>query len=99
MLCFCLATSSNKIVQGYTGFNSTIPVPSTVDQAYGYFQSKSTGKADLEKSLFTVFIGANDIFFASNATASGTLKAIDQTVEAIKAKGKILSDALGSQLV
>lgn len=57
------ATSDNTLVQGYTGPNSTIGVPSVADQVRQY---NASAAAD---SLHAIMIGINDIFFNANVTA------------------------------
>lgn len=61
------ATSDNDVVQGYTGPDSTIPVPSAQDQI-DIFLRKNPVLQDSD--IFVVFIGANDAFFSENVTGS-----------------------------
>ncbi|KAK0557112.1 hypothetical protein OC846_000759 [Tilletia horrida] len=55
------ATVNNTRIQGYTGPNSTIPVPSVLDQISAYLKTAKAG--EVHSSLFVVTGGANDAFF------------------------------------
>ncbi|KAG8942716.1 hypothetical protein FRC04_003546 [Tulasnella sp. 424] len=71
------ATSDNALVQGYTGANSTIPVPSMLDQITQYIAvnqtSESYGFGDI---LYALVIGSNDIFINSAVSAESVFQAI-----------------------
>lgn len=54
-----LATSDNALVQGLTGQNYTIPVPSLLEQLERYLRRPR----DHARTFFTLNIGGNDIFF------------------------------------
>ncbi|KAG8974963.1 hypothetical protein FRC05_006640 [Tulasnella sp. 425] len=62
------ATSDNAVVQGYTGADSTIPVPSMLDQIAQY-TAKTPASYGNSDSLYALVVGANDIFFDPNASA------------------------------
>ncbi|OHF04266.1 GDSL-like Lipase/Acylhydrolase [Colletotrichum orchidophilum] len=72
------ATTSNDLVQGYTGADGTIAVPSVVDQVVSFLGKASPrGEAftasdtmALTTPLFVLFAGANDILFNANISAS-----------------------------
>ncbi|KAK0563246.1 hypothetical protein OC844_002304 [Tilletia horrida] len=55
------ATTNNTRTQGLTGYNSTIPVPSVLEQVDGYL--KSASKKNIGRSLFIITGGSNDAFF------------------------------------
>ncbi|GKT56059.1 GDSL-like Lipase/Acylhydrolase [Colletotrichum tofieldiae] len=74
------ATTSNVLVQGYTGAGGTIAVPSVVDQVTS-FLGKTTplgvaftalDSTALSTPLFVLFAGANDVLFNPNISASQT---------------------------
>ncbi|KAK2011937.1 GDSL-like Lipase/Acylhydrolase [Colletotrichum eremochloae] len=80
------ATTSNSLVQGYTGAGGTIAVPSVDDQV-ATFLGKTTPQgqaftdldsAALSSPLFVFFAGANDILFNPNISASQTYQALLQ---------------------
>ncbi|KZL78361.1 gdsl-like lipase acylhydrolase [Colletotrichum incanum] len=80
------ATTSNMLVQGYTGARGTIAVPSVVDQVVS-FLGKTTPQGvaftaldstALSKPLFVLFAGANDVLFNPNISASQTYQALLQ---------------------
>ncbi|KAK2035605.1 GDSL-like Lipase/Acylhydrolase [Colletotrichum zoysiae] len=80
------ATTSNSLVQGFTGAGETITVPSVDDQV-ATFLSKTTPQglafSDLDSTaltspLFVLFAGANDILFNPNISASQTYQALFQ---------------------
>ncbi|KAM0793177.1 hypothetical protein ACM66B_000650 [Microbotryomycetes sp. NB124-2] len=79
------ATTSNKLVQGYTGPNSTIPVPSVVDQVEAFLKAKS-GK--MAKTLFVIEGGGNDAFFGlPNVTASKSVNDLVRAARKLEARG------------
>ncbi|CAD6903265.1 unnamed protein product [Tilletia controversa] len=55
------ATVNNSRIQGLTGYNSTIPVPSVLGQVRTYL--KSSSKGSISRSLFVISGGSNDAFF------------------------------------
>lgn len=63
-----IATSNNTLAQGYTGPESTIPVPSAADQVSNYLKSKPSAQ-QLKETLFMILIGLNDAFFAPGVDA------------------------------
>ena len=62
------ASTSNALVQGYSGPNSTIPVPSLDEQVDTYLNGVP-GDAPVASSLIALLGGANDILFDANVTA------------------------------
>lgn len=60
------ATTSNALVQGYSGKGGTIPVPSLDQQLDSFLSNPPT---PLNSTLFAIFGGANDILFNPNVTA------------------------------
>ncbi|KAG8942718.1 hypothetical protein FRC04_003548 [Tulasnella sp. 424] len=63
------ATSNNTAVQGYTGADSTIPVPSMLDQIAKYI-AKTPASHGHSDSLYALVAGANDIFFYPSASSA-----------------------------
>lgn len=84
------ATTSNQLVQGYTGPGSSIAVPSILDQVQVYLKEPRTPK-DLHvdsNTLFVILGGGNDAFFGlPNISASETVANIGRAVEDLKARG------------
>lgn len=73
------ATINNSFIAGGTGFNSTIPVPATLDQVKAYYK-KATNKKRNGKDLVLISGGNNDAFFLptdQDPTAAATTAAID----------------------
>ncbi|KAF6793366.1 GDSL-like Lipase/Acylhydrolase [Colletotrichum sojae] len=72
------ATTSNELIQGFTGPQATIAVPSVVDQIVSFLAKTTPQGASFSTSdttamatpLFVLFAGANDILFNSNISAS-----------------------------
>lgn len=84
------ATTNNTLLQGFTGPNSSIPVPSTLDQVALYLESSSFKKHDVAKTLFVVGGGGNDAFFGfgdNTVTPSSTVGALCAAVNALKGQG------------
>lgn len=79
------ATTSNSLVQGYTGAQGTIAVPSVVDQVISFLGKTTPQGAAFSVSdttavatpLFVLFAGANDILFNPNISASQSYQALD----------------------
>ncbi|KZP12347.1 carbohydrate esterase family 16 protein [Athelia psychrophila] len=63
------SSSDNNLAQGYTGSNSTIAVPSALDQLSTYLGGVKAN-ASLSDTLFVVFTGGNDGFFNVNAAGA-----------------------------
>ncbi|KAG8915630.1 hypothetical protein FRC00_002207 [Tulasnella sp. 408] len=80
------ATSDNAVVQGYTGADSTIPVPSALDQITQYV-SQTPAYYDQSSSLYAIVVGANDIFFNPSATAESVIQAITKGMKQLQDKG------------
>ncbi|TQN65601.1 Thermolabile hemolysin [Colletotrichum shisoi] len=87
------ATSSNTLVQGYTGAGGTIAVPSVVDQVAAFLDKTTTPQGGafsasdstaLAAPLFVVFAGANDILFNPNISASQTHQVLLQVVTRLR---------------
>ncbi|KAG9047531.1 hypothetical protein FS837_002055 [Tulasnella sp. UAMH 9824] len=69
------ATSDNAVVQGYTGANWNIPVPSALDQISQYL-SQAPVPYEKDGSLYAIVIGANDIFRNPAMSADSVIQAI-----------------------
>ncbi|KAF7975264.1 hypothetical protein HWV62_1358 [Athelia sp. TMB] len=82
------STSDNHLTQGYTGFNSTILVPSALDQLSMYLGGVKAN-ANLGDTLFIILTGANDAFFDANATGADTAKAVVTIIEKLRKRGYI----------
>ncbi|KAG8933052.1 hypothetical protein FRC01_011272 [Tulasnella sp. 417] len=67
------ATSDNALVQGYTGVDSTIPVPSMLDQIAQYISQAPTDDEE-DDTLYAIVIGANDIFLNASMIRAGASK-------------------------
>ncbi|KZP12321.1 carbohydrate esterase family 16 protein [Athelia psychrophila] len=80
------SSSDNNLTQGYTGPNSTIAVPSALDQLSTYLGGVKAN-ASLSDTLFIVYTGANDAFFDVNATGAQSVKAIITIIEKLREKG------------
>lgn len=80
-----IATTSNSLVQGYTGPQSSIPVPSIHDQVSGFLENPSD---DIQTTnpLFVLFGGANDVFFNPNITAAQSFNEILASRSALSAR-------------
>ncbi|KAI0703659.1 hypothetical protein C8T65DRAFT_578674 [Cerioporus squamosus] len=76
------ATSSNALVQGYTGPGSTIPVPS-VDEQVADFLESTPSNVLLTNPLFVLEGGANDAFFDLNVTAAQSFNALMKSKAAL----------------
>jgi phospholipase/lecithinase/hemolysin len=63
------ATTSNALVQGFTGAKSDIPVPGIAEQV-DQFLSTNDSAIRVDTSLFALFGGFNDIFFNPNLTSA-----------------------------
>lgn len=87
------ATTSNSLVQGYTGPQSTIAVPSVVDQVASFLENttqrgstfSASDKISLSTPLFILFAGANDIFFNTNISASQSYQVLMQAQKSLHA--------------
>ena len=82
-----LATSSNILIQGFTGPGSTIPVPSALDQVTQYL---SVITSDIHESLFVILIGANDILFNPNISATQPIQNVASIMNELRNKGTSL---------
>jgi hypothetical protein len=76
-----LATSNNTCVQGYTGPNGNIPVPSVLDQLEVYISSYTIDPAD----IYIIMIGGNDAFLGGSI--DGVEPAIASVVSKLVAEG------------
>lgn len=72
---------------GVTGPQNTIAVPSVLDQVQTYLKGLKQG-AHVDKTLFVVLGGANDVLFNPNATASAATDRIKIAVEQLKQTGR-----------
>ncbi|OJD36454.1 gdsl-like lipase acylhydrolase [Diplodia corticola] len=77
-------TTSNHLVQGYTGPNSTIPVLS-IDKQVSVFLKDPPSNITTDNLLFVLYGGANDILFNPNITALQSFQ------EIIASKSKLSS--------
>lgn len=80
------ATTSNVIVQGYTGSDSNIPVPSVDEQVDSFLKAPPAG-VDINSTLFAVTGGANDIFFNPNISGLTSASIIAQSVAKLQKAG------------
>lgn len=82
------ATTSNDLVQGYTGPESTIPSPSVLDQVASFLKLPRGEAQDLSKSLEIVYGGANDAFFGlPDISAEQSVAELSRAVKKLKARG------------
>ncbi|KAL0780455.1 hypothetical protein CaCOL14_001790 [Colletotrichum acutatum] len=80
------ATTSNALIQGYTGAKGDIAVPSVIDQVVSFLakinpQGGAFGASDsmaMETPLLILFAGANDILFNANISASQSYQTLRQ---------------------
>ncbi|KAL0939979.1 lipolytic protein g-d-s-l family [Colletotrichum truncatum] len=80
------ATTSNSLVQGYTGPKSTIAVPSVLDQIVMFLSKTTPQGANFSTSdskalatpLFVLFAGANDILFNASISASQSFQFLER---------------------
>lgn len=83
------ATSDNTVVQGYTGADSTIPVPSMLDQITQYI-AKTPASYGNSDSLYALVVGANDIFFDPSASGQSSVQAIKKGIKQLQdTEGKL----------
>lgn len=73
------ATTSNALVQGYTGALSDIPVPGVAEQVKEFLSTRSS-TPELSTSLFVLFGGFNDVFFNPNLTSAQIVAALGASV-------------------
>ncbi|KAJ3022773.1 hypothetical protein HKX48_005249 [Thoreauomyces humboldtii] len=82
------ATTSNKLVQGYTGANSTILVPSVDEQVATYLTGSGTA---IHETTHAFWAGGNDAFFAFlgglNVTGVDVALSIVDSVNKVAAAG------------
>ncbi|KAG8915627.1 hypothetical protein FRC00_002204 [Tulasnella sp. 408] len=74
------ATSDNAVVQGYTGANWNIPVPSALDQISQYLSQAH----EKDGSLYAIVIGANDIFRNPAVSADSVIQAITKGMKQLQ---------------
>lgn len=78
------ATTSNALVQGFTGPNSTVPVPGIAEQVSTFLSSNDNDPDfNLTNNLVVVFGGFNDIFFNPNLTAAEIAGALNGSITAL----------------
>lgn len=83
------ATTSNDLVQGYTGPNSTIAVPSVLDQIASFLEGMTPqgtpfsddDVAAVATPLFAILAGLNDVFFNPDISASQSYQALVEARE------------------
>ncbi|CAN8100963.1 unnamed protein product [Discula destructiva] len=93
------ATTSNALIQGFTGPASTIPVPSVADQVAAFLAGLSPQNTSLSSSsavdqdedgnlhnpLFIIWGGANDVLFNPSISAAQSHAALTSAVAALRA--------------
>ncbi|UQC81431.1 GDSL-like Lipase/Acylhydrolase, partial [Colletotrichum lupini] len=80
------ATTSNALVQGYTGAKGDIAVPSVLDQVVSFLGKinpqggafEAYDSMAMESPLLIMFAGANDILFNANISASQSYQILRQ---------------------
>ncbi|KAI3534935.1 GDSL-like Lipase/Acylhydrolase [Colletotrichum filicis] len=80
------ATTSNALVQGYTGAKGDIAVPSVIDQVVSFLGKinpqggafEAYDSMAMESPLLIMFAGANDILFNANISASQSYQILRQ---------------------
>lgn len=80
------ATANNDFVAGYTGPESTIPVPSAADQVASFLSWDVPRPGD----VFVHWIGANDILFNTSITGAQVVSLIDENIERLYLAGQSL---------
>lgn len=80
------ATTSNALVQGYSGNGSTLPVPSLEEQVNTYLQD-TPSEAPPATSLFALLGGANDLLFNPNLTAVQSVGVISGLITTLRNRG------------
>ncbi|KAI9664489.1 MAG: hypothetical protein M1821_005935 [Bathelium mastoideum] len=83
------ATTSNQLVQGFTGPNSSVPVPSIADQVDAFLADKN--HAGLSSALVVVLGGLNDIFFNATIEASQSIEAIFASINRLRGATSFLT--------
>ncbi|KAF2235232.1 carbohydrate esterase family 16 protein [Viridothelium virens] len=79
------ATTNNNLVQGYTGPNSSVPVPAVDNQIDAFLADEH--HADLSSALVVVLGGLNDIFFNATLQASQSVEAMFTSINKLRANG------------
>ncbi|KAJ4394000.1 hypothetical protein N0V93_003217 [Gnomoniopsis smithogilvyi] len=97
------ATSSNALIQGFTGPSSTLAVPAVTDQVASFLSglspqstTLSSTSSDFSHPLFVIWAGANDIFFDPNISATRSYLEIQfagSTLLAAHPNGRVLTIA------
>ncbi|KAK1635728.1 GDSL-like Lipase/Acylhydrolase [Colletotrichum phormii] len=80
------ATTSNDLVQGYTGAKGDIAVPSVIDQVVSFLEKmmpqggafEVSDSTAMETPLLVLFAGANDVLFNANISASQSYQILRQ---------------------
>ncbi|KAI8849942.1 GDSL-like Lipase/Acylhydrolase-domain-containing protein [Chytridium lagenaria] len=71
------ATTNNTAIQGYTGVNSTIPVPSITDQSQTFLSSPSAHRSIASRNhIVAIWVGGNDAFFGETSGAAAAQRVI-----------------------
>lgn len=81
---FAGATTSNALVQGYSGNEGSLPVPSIDEQLSRYLNSQPKS---LDSVLFAILGGANDILLDPNITAVQSVGVIAGVVTTLRNQG------------
>ncbi|KAK1464863.1 GDSL-like Lipase/Acylhydrolase [Colletotrichum melonis] len=80
------ATTSNALIQGYTGAKGDIAVPSVIDQVVSFLAKinpqggafEASDSMAMKTPLLILFAGANDILFNANISASQSYQILRQ---------------------
>lgn len=78
------ATASNALVQGFTGPNASIPVPSASEQVSAFLAGGSPVSAS---DVVVHYIGANDVLFDTSVAGAQVASWIDADVQRLYAAG------------
>ncbi|KAJ3204938.1 hypothetical protein HDU67_009204 [Dinochytrium kinnereticum] len=77
------STTNNSVIQGYTGADSSVPVPSVADRAKSYL----TPPAGKSQRIVAIWSGGNDAFFGSNVNGLDVARRIVDIVQTIAKAG------------
>lgn len=80
------ATTSNALVQGYSGKEADLPVPSLAEQAESFLADTKSG-TQIDSTLFAILGGANDVLFNPNITAVRTVGVISSIIANLQNRG------------
>ncbi|KZW03230.1 hypothetical protein EXIGLDRAFT_725688 [Exidia glandulosa HHB12029] len=81
------ATINNSIVQGYSGKDSTIPVPSVTEQVDSYLRY-NFNRSNAASTVSILLAGVNDAFFAGDGLdVRGLADSLTRSVKKLASKG------------